>query len=90
MITPSRVNSSTPPRILLQATREKRITALLKDIQPVVEMQRENESTLRLFVVEQGEETEQARIRGWTEYRGKAPRGWVEYRENNAATRSRI
>ena len=29
--------------MLLQATREKRITALSKDIQPVVEMQREND-----------------------------------------------
>ena len=38
-------------------------------------------SVLRLFVVEQGEDTEQARIRGWTEYRGKVPRGWVEYRD---------
>ena len=36
---------------------------------------------LRLFVVEQGEDTAQARIRGWTEYRGKVPRGWVEYRD---------
>ena len=34
-------------------------------------------SVLRLFVVEQGEDTEQERIRGWTKYKGKVPRGWV-------------
>ena len=32
--------------MLLQASREKRITALLKDTQPVVEMQRENTGSI--------------------------------------------
>ena len=47
------------------------------------EKQLQGSTALRLFVVQQGEETEQARTRGWMEYRGKVLRLEIEKKRGN-------